>query len=87
MQHLKVKLILIAFCLCAVAASQFYLRGFDAGIQSVDDDALTAYIHFAKPFQAKVKQDKAARHSTETQTAQAEPTVWTAIDRPSKKHR
>lgn len=47
MQHLKVKLILIAFCLAAVACSHSYFAGVDAGVRAVDDDAFNAYVGFA----------------------------------------
>ena len=76
MQHLKVKLILIAFCLCAVAGSQLYLKGFYDGIASIDQEAFDSYAHFAKPFQSAVKHDAASGHSTKHQTQ----TVWAAID-------
>lgn len=48
---LKVKLILMAFCLCIAGASQLYLKGIDDGLKVSDNQAFDAYTHFAKQMQ------------------------------------
>jgi hypothetical protein len=74
MHHLlKVKLILLAFCLIAVAASQLYLKGFGAGIQAVDDDAFDAYTHFAQQMHRET-------HAAKAHDAHETQTVWAAVD-------
>jgi len=72
---LKVKLILIAFCMFAVAASQFYTKGVDDGIATVDAEAFESYTHFAK--QMKAETHKASHEARKPHT----DTVWAAVDR------
>jgi hypothetical protein len=72
--HFKVRLILLAFCLMAVAASQIseqsFARGFREGIASTDQDAFDAYVHFAR--QMHVETHKTAK-------AHDAQTVWAAL--------
>lgn len=74
MYHLKVRLILLAFCLAAVAASQLYLKGFDAGIASVDQEAFDSYVHFAKQMRVEA-------HRPDHKRVERDDTVWAAVDR------
>ena len=53
MHYIKIKLILIACCLCVIGASQLYIHGFDAGLKQSDVEAFDAYTVFAKQLQHK----------------------------------
>lgn len=44
----KVKMILLAVCLSAVAGSGLYAKGWGDGIASIDQEAFDSYVHFAK---------------------------------------
>lgn len=59
---MKAKLILIALCLCVVAASQFsqqtYAKGFNDGVASIEQPAFDSYVHFARQMQVETKQHK-----------------------------
>ena len=80
----RVKCILFAFCLVAIAASQLYLKGVSDGIAQVDAEAFDAYVHFAKPMQAAAKETahkpvKAEVHRVRRKEP-AQTTVWAAVD-------
>ena len=67
---LKIKLILIALCLCVVGLSQLYLKGFDDGNKSADGEAFDAYTTFAQ----KMKDDK-HRHAKAKDVS-----IWSVVD-------
>jgi hypothetical protein len=71
---LKAKLILTAFCLVAVAASELYLKGIDAGVAGIDQEAFDSYVTFARQMHAET------HRPTPQRRVERDNTVWAAVD-------
>ena len=75
----KTKLVLLAFCLTAVAGSEVYFKGVNDGIASVDAEAFESYTHFAKQMRHETHRMHAKAHEAQT--------VWAVLEsEPHNKH-
>lgn len=83
---LKVKLILIAFCLFAVALSHTWIsrfdQGFEQGRKQSDQEAFDSYVNFNRKFQKevkKIKREQKHQHQRPVNTASSK-SVWDVVE-------